>query len=519
MDPVTGISLVAAVAQLITFSVDVVKTVREVYEQGSVGRYNNLEYTSDHLSSLTKMLQQSLRNTGAQSPTRELYKLHSRPHSSFLAATRRATRAVWKKPKIEEISKQLDNYRSTLETSLLFRLRFSVGRLRDLAQVRAKLVLDKEKVSYEKIGDEKDALDVVGMAAAEDLTLFICEHLGILKLPGDHITKLPNRSSYSPIYVTLKWLRPIQSRDANEDQTMQKLSSNYREALAGSLRMDMHVDHQLDRAICSPVADPGTQKLLNRAEHALAETYLLHCCDPSSYNLIRSLLHAGANPMAEMDPEHPSGCITTSFWKSWLLFLQRSHSDYLKTRRGSSNERNSQPDPRPEVTFEVTKALIAHGADVNMQLEGSRSTSYRCYLKRRELAGCLFDLSVDATAMSVLAECFSKEPEFLNFTTEMKSVIFTPARRLLFIQPLYVSPARGGSCWPTHWLPPVTVSPEDCELLWPLIEEWENSGHEGDLTALESELGKIWRTQQICTSAEDETLSLADFVMKMGMCT
>ncbi|KAI4136525.1 MAG: hypothetical protein LQ341_005570 [Variospora aurantia] len=178
--------------------------------------------------------------------------------------------------------------------------------------------LDEAEVSCSKVGDEKDSLDVVGMdvvgmAAAEDLTLFICEHLGILKLPGNHITKLPNRSSYSPIYVTLKWLRPIQSRDANKDQTMQKLSSNYRQALAGSLRMDLHVDHQLDRAICSPVADLGMQKRLNRAEHALAETHLLRCCNPSSYDLIRGLLHAGANPMAEMDPEHPSSRTTGSF--------------------------------------------------------------------------------------------------------------------------------------------------------------------------------------------------------------
>ncbi|KAL9018751.1 MAG: hypothetical protein Q9185_003981 [Variospora sp. 1 TL-2023] len=365
--------------------------------------------------------------------------------------------------------------------------------------------------------EDKYSLDVVGMAAAEDLTLFICEHLGILKLPGDHITKLPNRSSYSPIYVILKWLRPIQRRDAEKDQTMQKLSSNYRQALAGSLRMDVHVDHQLDARICSPVADLGTQKRLIRDEQALAETHLLRCCNPISSDLIRSLLHAGANPMAEMDPEYPSGySITANFWESWLLFLQRTHSDYLKTRMGSPNERETRPNSTLEVTFEVTKALIAHGADLNMQLRGSRSTSYRCYLKRRELRDCLFDLLVDATAMFVLAECFSKEPEFLQFATEMKSVVFTPVRRLLFIQPLYVSPARGGSCLPRAWLPPVTVDSEDCELLWPLIEEWEKSGRESDLMALESEVGKIWRAQQICTSAEDETLSLADFVMKMA---
>ena len=146
MDPVTGVGLAASVIQLVTFSIDSIKIVREVYERGSVARYDDTAYTTNHLADLTRSLQQSLQSPSQQSSALskderdlldlgrhcqncaqtlhyELSKLQSRPRSSVLAATRIATRAIWKKPKIEEISKRLETYRSTLETSLLHRLR------------------------------------------------------------------------------------------------------------------------------------------------------------------------------------------------------------------------------------------------------------------------------------------------------------------------------------------------------------------------------------------------------------
>ena len=146
MDPVTGVGLAASVIQLVTFSIDCIQIVREVYEHGSVGRYDDTAYTTNHLADLTRSLQQSLQISSQQSSSfskderdlldlsrhcqncaqtlqHVLSKLQSRPRSSVLAATRIATRAIWKKPKIEEIGKRLETYRSTLETSLLHRLR------------------------------------------------------------------------------------------------------------------------------------------------------------------------------------------------------------------------------------------------------------------------------------------------------------------------------------------------------------------------------------------------------------
>jgi len=147
MDPVTGIGLVASVVQLVTFGIGTVSTIREVYQRGCVSSYEDVEYTTTHLSKLTGSLQQSLKSSWTHSSAltrdekdlidlgrkcedcahklqHELQKLNSQPRTSLLAATRITARAILKKPKIEQISKQLANYKSTLETSLLHRLRY-----------------------------------------------------------------------------------------------------------------------------------------------------------------------------------------------------------------------------------------------------------------------------------------------------------------------------------------------------------------------------------------------------------
>lgn len=147
MDPITGIGLVASVVQLVTFGIGTVSTIREVYQRGSVSSYDDVDYTTGHLSKLTESLQQSLQSSHTHSSAltrdekdlielsrnceqcahklqHELQKLISQPRTSWLAATRITLRAMRKKSKIEEISKQLATYKSTLETSLLQRLTY-----------------------------------------------------------------------------------------------------------------------------------------------------------------------------------------------------------------------------------------------------------------------------------------------------------------------------------------------------------------------------------------------------------
>lgn len=146
MDPITGVGLAASVIQLVTFSIDAVKTCQEVYQRGSVSEYSNLDHTTSHLASLTNSLQQCLQGSGTRSKAltreeedlvslarkceacaktlqKELRKLQTQPRASALDAARKAARAIWKKSSIIKIQGQLETYRSTLETSLLSRLR------------------------------------------------------------------------------------------------------------------------------------------------------------------------------------------------------------------------------------------------------------------------------------------------------------------------------------------------------------------------------------------------------------
>ena len=147
MDPITGIGLAASVIQLVTFGISAAKTCKEIYEQGVLGDHSQVEYVANQLAGLTVSIQQSLRSSNTQSlvlskEERELVDLSrrcedcalklqhelqrlqtSKPRNSVVLAAKKAARALRKKNSIEQIQKQLESYRSTLEISLLNRLR------------------------------------------------------------------------------------------------------------------------------------------------------------------------------------------------------------------------------------------------------------------------------------------------------------------------------------------------------------------------------------------------------------
>ena len=146
MDPITGVGLAASVIQLLTFSIDAVKTCQELYQKGSLDDYSNLDYTTGHLAGLTNSLQRSLQSCDirpralsreekdlvelaqkceicAKTLQEELDKLQTQTRASTLKAVRLAVRAWRKKSSIDKIKQQLQAYQSTLETSLLSRLR------------------------------------------------------------------------------------------------------------------------------------------------------------------------------------------------------------------------------------------------------------------------------------------------------------------------------------------------------------------------------------------------------------
>ena len=146
MDPITGVGLVASVVQLLTFGIDTVKTCQELYQKGSVSEYKNLGYTTSHLAGLNSSLQQSLQSSNARSGAltgeekdlidlarkceecatklqKKLDKLQTQPRASTPKAVRLAFRAIRKKGAIDKINQELQAYQSTLDTSLLTRLR------------------------------------------------------------------------------------------------------------------------------------------------------------------------------------------------------------------------------------------------------------------------------------------------------------------------------------------------------------------------------------------------------------
>ena len=146
MDPITGIGLVASVIQLVTFSIDAVKVCRDMYQQGSLSEYRDLDYTTTKLAGLTDSLQQSLQKspTASLAPNREerdlielarkcqdcanklqeeLRIFQTQPRASARQAARQAVRAILKRGSVDKIYRQLQTYQSTLETSLLSRLR------------------------------------------------------------------------------------------------------------------------------------------------------------------------------------------------------------------------------------------------------------------------------------------------------------------------------------------------------------------------------------------------------------
>lgn len=146
MDPITGIGLAASVIQLVSFGIGAAKTCREIFEHGVSDDHSQVDYVATHLGHLTVSIRQSLQNPVTQSLRlsneerelvdlswrcqqcgdelqTELKRLRTKPRTSIVSAASKAARALWKKNSIEKIQKQLESYRSTLEISLLSRLR------------------------------------------------------------------------------------------------------------------------------------------------------------------------------------------------------------------------------------------------------------------------------------------------------------------------------------------------------------------------------------------------------------
>ena len=256
------------------------------------------------------------------------------------------------------------------------------------------------------IDNAGSSIDVVGMAATVNMTLYVCERLGISAASKINAPDLPSLGDYcanTSTRAVWSWIGPSHVQNPCESVQLQLRSSDYRQTLCENLQLDPNFD----------MDSKSEQVLTHQGNDVRAETYLLSCCSTSCQDLIRILLHAGANPMAvvvgPVDTKARPGC----FWKQWLTFLLDSRRKYMISNRGRSGGilleyKCRDCDLTPKTVFEITKALLVRGADVNFPLKPANSTGYICYLKRRTLSGTRPDLIVKATAMFVLEECFNK---------------------------------------------------------------------------------------------------------------
>lgn len=147
MDPLTAFSLACGVIQVVDFSAKVAVKCKEIYDDGALHEYRDLEDLTVHLTDLQVGLRLPSEALAAQdSPVShekdlsELAKACSEtadqlvkklralriegPHKKKRQAIRKTFKAIWEKREIQDIQKQLNGYRNALDTQILIDLRF-----------------------------------------------------------------------------------------------------------------------------------------------------------------------------------------------------------------------------------------------------------------------------------------------------------------------------------------------------------------------------------------------------------
>ena len=342
-------------------------------------------------------------------------------------------------------------------------------------------------------------VDIVGMAAAAGMAIYVCEQLGISVSSAGYYPSLPNLERYSTSRAALaniSWKMLDQLPDTTRGNTLFRRPI-YRQALGKCLQWE-----------------EGTQVNLSpddRIEnHPLVENYILCCCEPTAIDLVRILLKAGANPMVRVRPMYRDPKLelpkARSFWESWLHLLQEMRRNYMIANGKSGgllfDKRHlDQPVTLGDI-FVVTKALLAHGADINHQMK-----DFSDFTKRRGLFDNRFpyELEFSAPAMFLLEECFNKEPEFRKFAVAVSPLIATPTRRIVAIY---------GPVDPKDQALPgftrIKIPSADEATLWPLIERWEDTGDRKDRAALVTAMEQIWEVLHADLKSEEESAEESD---------
>ena len=339
--------------------------------------------------------------------------------------------------------------------------------------------------------EDGDIVDIVGMAAGVDMKIYVCEQLDLSVSSAGYYPSLPDLKQYSRSKARagcLSWERVDRSIDTTLRAATLFRPSDYRQALGKCLRWEEDT--------------PANSRPDNQTEyHSLAESYILRCCRQSSMDLVRILLKAGANPMVRVRPMdwkpryrhsdevHGPG----PFWEAWLLFLQEMRHKYMVANGNSGGLLLGKSHLDRHITlsdiFDVTKALLANGADINYQIEEDKYSAATTFLQRHpvDLAG--FFPRFSCSAMFLLEECFNKEPEFREFAVAIRPLVKTPIRRIIRV--LSQEPYSGDYA-DSNFNATFVVDSEKESKLRPPIEKWESTGHEKDRVAVVAALEQIW---------------------------
>ena len=146
MEPLTAFSLVCGVIQVVDFSTKTLSKCKEIYQDGSLSEYQELEALTKHLAHLRDKLELPAANpsivSSARFDERGLLKvagqcsatadqLVARFHSLKIEGPHKKRQAILKtvkllleKGEIQTIQKRLDEYRNVLDTQILINLRY-----------------------------------------------------------------------------------------------------------------------------------------------------------------------------------------------------------------------------------------------------------------------------------------------------------------------------------------------------------------------------------------------------------
>ena len=145
LDPLSAVSLVVNIFDLINHSINVVSKAREVHQFGADNETVDVEATTKDLAELTAKLQQNKPPDESEEPPESndpaldsicqgcgdvaqelldaLAKVTVEGKSSKWKSTRKALRSVWSKEKIYAIEKRLNAYRDEINLRLVADLR------------------------------------------------------------------------------------------------------------------------------------------------------------------------------------------------------------------------------------------------------------------------------------------------------------------------------------------------------------------------------------------------------------